>query len=290
MQRKELAERRNLYGWGDEVALAVAVDSETTGTPRRPPVDREATFHYRLRELLAPIGGKRASASTSVLRWFRHLQSFAFEASENTWDHGRIGFDGRPIRSVRFVKLRRIHVGRQGFDLHGAVPGFEEAFGRYIEALRAARDLGDVGWDRSGGTLIEVTIADGGVGIAARMAGGLDVYEAQLAEETRHVLNALLPDKTTKPAGEVGRGQGFRKMLRACHQLSGLTIIRTGRLRLSRTYRQLDGLNEDVDFNDARSRAYVPDSNEMPLPLLAGTSVSLIFPAEMTAARRSATT
>ena len=253
------------------------VEAQPTGLPRKSARDREATFNNRLGDLLEPLGVSLANASPNTSRWFNALKTFAFEASENTWDHGRLDFETRPIRSLRFVRLRRIDIGDRGFDITKVAPGFEKSFGEYLASLTAAHDLTS-SWGQKGGRLVEVTIADGGVGIAAKMADGFDVFEGPLEAEREHLSNALLPGRTTKSPSEPGRGRGFRKMLRACFQLSGLTIVRTGRLRVSRTYRRPDGSKEHVDFNDSSSEAYTPEVNDTPLPLLAGTSVSLIFP------------
>ena len=287
LQRQALIKRRYLFGRGAELALVVPVEAQPTGLPRKSERDREATFSNRLGDLLEPLGVSLANASPNTSRWFNALKTFAFEASENTWDHGRLDFDTRPIRSLRFVRLRRIDIGDRGFDITKVAPGFEKSFGEYLASLTAAHDLTS-SWGQEGGRLVEVTIADGGVGIAAKMADGFDVFEGPLEAEREHLSNALLPGRTTKSPSEPGRGQGFRKMLRTCFQLSGLTIVRTGRLRVSRTYRRPDGSKEIVDFNDPSSKAYTPEVNDTPLPLLAGTSVSLIFPIDrQSSARRS---
>lgn len=277
LQRKALTKRRHLFGWGAELALVVPVEDQPTGIPRRSAQDREAVFSNRLGDLLRPLGISPKNVPPNTMRWFSALKTFAFEASENTWDHGQLDFDVRPIRSLRFVRLRRIDIGDRGFDIREVAPGFDEPFAKYLASLAEAHDLPSL-WDQEGGRLVEVTVADGGVGIAARMAGGFDIFKGALESEIRHLSNALLPDRTTKSPSESGRGQGFRKMLRACFQLSGLTIVRTGRLRVSRTYRRPDGSRERVDFKDTSSEAYTPDVNNTPLPLLAGTSISLIFP------------
>lgn len=279
LQRRTLVRRRYLFGRGDELALVAPTEPTPTGVPRPPVLQREAAFNNRLTNLLAPLGISKVQSPLGSRPWFDELRTFAFEATENTWDHGRLDFETRPIPSIRFVRLRRIDIGNKGFDIADIAPGFEEVFGRFLESLAAARDLSDR-WSRSGGRMVEVTVADGGVGIAARMAGSFNVFDEPLENEVRYLLAALLPGGTTKTAREPGRGQGFRKMLRACFRLSGLTIVRTGRLRISRTYRQPDGTNELVNFNDTSSEAYVPTVNESPLPVLAGTAVSLIFPVD----------
>ena len=276
-QKGTLMERRYLFGRGDQAALVVPTDANPTGRPRQSAVIREAFFNNRLYDLLPSLGIAARRTRLGTMHWFNHLKSFAFEASENTWEHGRLDFDTHPIRSLRFVRFRRIDIGGTGFDIEDAAPGFEQPFRGYIESLNAADDLSIV-WDRDGGRLIEVTIADGGVGIAARMTGGFDVFDRPLKAETEYFLGALLPGGSTKSASAPGRGQGFRKMLRACFHISGLIIVRTGRLRALRTYRRNDGSNETVDFASSQSDTYVPEINRSPLPLLAGTSVSLIFP------------
>ena len=276
-QAQTLVGQRYLFGRGDHAALVVPPDTASTSHPRKPPAVREAFFNNRLYDLLPALGVGARRTRLGTVHWFHQLRSFAFEASENTWDHGRLDFENQPIRSLRFVHFRRIDVGRKGFDIEEAAPGFEQPFRRYIESLNAANDLPIV-WNPKGGRLIEVTIADGGVGIAARMAGSMEVFKGSLARESEYFLRALLPGGSTKSASAPGRGQGFRKMLRACFQLSGFIVVRTGRLSALRTYRRINGSNESVDFDSTRSATYVPEVNCSPLPLLSGTAVSLIFP------------
>lgn len=276
LQRKSLVERQYLYGSGSESALIVPTDIQRREDPRKSALLRVAFFNNRLTKLLEPLGVK-SGISPQVSRWFSQLKSFAFEATENTWDHGRLDFDHRPIQSLRFIRLRRIDIGRRGFDIEKVVPGFEEPFMSYLNALSAASNLASI-WGKNSGRLVEITVADGGVGIAARMAGKFDVYEGCPEVEKQYVGTALLPEGTSKTSSQPGRGQGFRKMLRACHRLSGLVIIRTGRLKGFRTYRRPDGSQEEYDFSNAPSEAFRLETNETPLPLLAGTSVSLIFP------------
>ena len=274
LQIDTVTRRRYIFGWGDEIGLVAPTETKPTGIPRKSVLVRESILNNRLTALLEPFG---VSARAVQPRWFDELKTFAFEATENTWDHGRVDFSGRPIRSIRFVRLRRIDIGSHGFDFKTLAPGFEESFSNYLQALCAANDL-RARWSPAGGRLIEVTVADGGVGIAARMAGGLGVFDTSTTREARHLLDALLPSGTTKSPREPGRGQGFRKMLEACYRLSGLTIVRTGRLSASRTYRCVDGSKEAVVFGTTSSNAYVPRVDHSTLPLLAGTSISLIFP------------
>ena len=286
LQRQTLLRRRYLFGWGDEIALAVPTEARETGVPRQTPLVRQAIFNSRLQDLLRPVGVTITSASSTTLRWFNELKTFAFEAIENTWDHGRLNFSMRPIRSLRFVRLRRIDIGERGFDFADVAPEFEESFAQYLTALRAAGSFPTKG-NQETARFVEVTIADGGVGVAARMAGSLDVFLRSPEEEARRLLDALLPEGTTKSPSEPGRGQGFRKMLMACYHLSGMTIVRTGRLKAIKTYLRQNGSKENPDFGHQSSSAYEPDISETLHPLLAGTSISLIFPVDQSAFRPS---
>ena len=161
LQTKTLVGQRYLFGQGDQAALVVPTDTSLTGRSTRPAVVREAFFNNRLYDLLPPLGIDARRTRLGTVHWFNQLKSFAFEASENTWDHGRLDFGSSPIRSLRFVRFRRIDIGHMGFRIEDVAPGFEQPFRRYIESLNAAHDL-PIAWDRDGGRLIEVTIADGG--------------------------------------------------------------------------------------------------------------------------------
>lgn len=276
LQLAALKSRNYLFGWGTELALAVPVGANPTGFPRKPAPIRESIFNNRLRDLLNPFG---VSPTHAPPLWFKDLKTFAFEASENTWEHGRLDFQARPIPSIRFVRMRRIVVGKWGIDLRKIAPGHENEFGKYLKSLNASRDLSGR-WSPQGGRLVEVTIADGGVGIAAKMAGSLSVFRESIEKEKSHVIDALSLGGTTKRPSEPGRGQGFRKMLQACSRQSGFMLVRTGRIAFSRTYRKADGSREEFNFSDPQSNAYVPNISDDDLPLIAGTSVSMVFPVD----------
>ena len=279
LQREALVKRHYVYGSGSESAIIVPPDPKRTEDPRKSARIREAFFNNRLNDLLKPLG-VRSGEDLTVHKWFTELKTFAYESAENTWDHGRLDFANKAIRALRFIRFRRIDIGKRGFNgfnISNLAPGFEDRFEQYLSALSSAPDLGEI-WTPNGGRLAEITIADGGVGIAARMAGNFDVYRGRIEFEQEYVRNALLPAGTSKGWHRPGSGQGYRKMLRACHRLSGLLIIRTGRLKCVRTYRRSDGSREAYDFSGAPPDAFEPEFNSVPLPLLAGTSVSLIFP------------
>ena len=275
-QREVLVERSYLYGSGSESVLFAPPDPRRTEDPRKSAAHRVAFLDNRVDDLLKPLGvnsGEDLAGNGSLTQ----LKTFAFDALENAWDHGRLDFSNKAIRALRFVRFRSVDLGEKGIDVAQVIPGFETCFESYLEALAAAPDLG-FRWNPDSGRLAEITITDGGVGVAARMAGNFDVFEGSLEVERANVRNALLPNGTSKSYISPGAGQGFRKMFRACSRLSGLVIIRTGRLKCSRTYLRTDGSRAKYNFTKAPPSAYEPQINSTPLPLLAGTSISLIFP------------
>ena len=276
-QRTWLTRRKHVFGWGDEFALVVPTGVGLVEVPKKPANSRESEFHNRLLTLLESVGLCTRDHKTTVDRIFGSLKTFSFEAVENTGDHGRLDFDNNPIRSIRFAKLRRIGPGAHGFDSHSQTTECETPYQTYLRSLLEAKDLSPR-WTLRSGRLLELTVADGGVGMAARMARGFHVFEAPFEKEIAYVLQALLPNATTKSHSQAGRGQGLSKMLQACYNLSGLLILRTGRLRASRTFRKIDGSKEVVDFKDEKSSAYSLNVEKSPLSLVAGTSISLVFP------------
>ncbi len=123
------------------------------------------------------------------------------------------------------------------------------------------------------------TIADGGVGVAARMQGSTGIYQQSLGKEAMLVQESVLPGVTTKPIGLPGRGSGFTKMMRATQRLGGLLEIRTGRLLFSRTYLTESGDKEGgLNFSDRNDDAYKLTGHEAEQVLTAGTVISILLP------------
>ncbi|MEY2472847.1 MAG: hypothetical protein QOK28_2176 [Actinomycetota bacterium] len=275
-QRAELDRREHIFGFGPERAIARLVDPG--GTRRPNPANapkRMNNLRRRLRQLADAFGVAQMKpmfgTSTQPTRTWEWMFQFAFEALENTNDHGAFDLQGETLRMVRFVQLRRIPVlHSQG--LGPLTRSAEAATAHYLKRLAASERSHRPSW-----SLIEVTVGDGGLGIPAWIAHGVDIYERPHQEEMKRLREALLPDATTKSLWESGRGLGFTKMLQAAHHLDGLVMVRTGRCAISRTYLDADGQPQRVDFDDGGSDAYVVDEAGE-LPLTAGTVVTLLYP------------
>ena len=81
-QRETLTRRRYLFGWGDEVALAVPTEIPATGHQRKPALEREASFNNRLEDLLAPLGVLKRNAPQVNIQWFHQLKTFALKPAK----------------------------------------------------------------------------------------------------------------------------------------------------------------------------------------------------------------
>ncbi|MEO5663748.1 MAG: hypothetical protein ABIR39_10720 [Nocardioides sp.] len=274
-QANQLRQNSAVFGHGRYRSLAVIGASDHRTHLRESDAVRQDVLEDRILRLLSTEHYQPNSEHPLL----HELVEFVYQATENTFDHARRSFDGELIKQVRTVAIERHQVGSGA----GAVPIEDlvstpgDSMSRYLGTLqaRAARR----GEDPEHLTLLAVTIADGGVGVAARMSNGFDVYDGALGDEFALVQQAVLPDGTTKPAGEPGRGAGLVKMMRATHRLRGRFELRTGRLALSRSYVDDHGTTPgDTDFRRRDSAAYQLEGSTQEHPLVAGTAVSVLFP------------
>jgi hypothetical protein len=187
------------------------------------------------------------------------ISEFAFEALQNTRDHGTRDLKDEPIHGVRFLSLRRLNLLQEG------VTQEQTPVARYLEELRAELAPAHRQLDQ----LIEVTVADSGVGIPARMAHSMAVYEGELSEERTFLLRALDKSGTSKPASVAGAGLGLFRIMQATQQAKGLIVFRSGRLHMYRHY-----LGQWRDWPSLELREW----SESEPRLIGGTSVSLLIP------------
>jgi hypothetical protein len=186
---------------------------------------------------------------------------FAFEVVQNTRDHGAEHLYGEPIDGVRMLLVRNLPLS------HVAAPAkTPNPLSDYCAELAAA----DGGWVSPPTAVVELTVADCGVGIPARLARTIDIYGASLSDEREELMRALRLRGTSKPATLVGAGYGLFSAIEATRRLRGMILIRAGRLGVYRNYLTSTAPDETLAFSDW---------TDEPLPTVAGTAVSLIFPA-----------
>jgi hypothetical protein len=272
LQLEYLAANNNLFGVGPERAIALVSHVGETVPRRRKSVERYHVLRPRLAELLEVLGRPLQPLRTA---WFGDLLDFAVEATENTTQHGRTDHSGDVINSIRFLTCSRHYLTGPGASPRDRLASDALAsVGNYLDCLDAYRERTNQKLD----ALLEVTVGDGGVGVAGRVTGNDDIYSGPFDEELRTLSWALRPGTTTAPPGESGRGEGFKKMLRACHKLHGVLVVRTGRLAMSKTYLDASGSSKSFNFQEADSEAYNLGDGIEQAPLLAGTTLSLLFP------------
>lgn len=179
------------------------------------------------------------------------LSSFAYETFDNTRMHGVWSVDRRPLEGIRYIAMRVLRVRRDGL----------RAVADRIMYAPLSTYLADLADAHSGVPelpVVELTVADSGVGIAATMAGSEDIYAEPFEREAERFSAAFEKGRTSRRAS--GVGQGLPKVLRAAESVDALLAVRSGRAHHHRNF--LAGGE--------------PQTEES--ALIAGTSVSLIFP------------
>lgn len=282
-QEQYLREHQNIFGHGKYRALAVIGARDHRTHLRSADNDRQNTLEQRIVRMLSTEQFVPRSDNPR----FQELVEFVYQATENTFDHARRDFNGELITQVRTVSMERHQVGTFAahVPLAELAPDEGSALHRYLLALRARASKLQQDPERL--SLLTFTVADGGVGIAAKMNGGMDVYDGDLDAEHDLVQRAMRPTGTTKPPSDLGRGLGLFKMMRATRRLNGLLEIRTGRLALSRTYIDPGGDITADDFRAPGTSALDLERSSEAHVLVAGTAVSVTFPAFNLRPRRS---
>ncbi len=276
-QALTVASNQNLFGHGSARAIAVIGATDHRTHLRDPENVRQVKLENRV---LRMLGTRVYHPARNGHPLMEELLEFVYQATENTFDHGRKTLDGTVIEQVRMAAISRHNLGAGAgtVSLNKHFPNPSSVLRAYVE--RAQRRIAAAGNDPERLHLWSVSVADGGVGIAAKMHSGLDIYEGDLGYEYKLVQEAVLPEGTTKPLGEPGRGRGLVKMMRATDRLGGFFEIRTGRLSLWRSYLTEDGTSEaGLNFKNRHSSAFDLHGEDDPHVPVAGTVVSVLFPA-----------
>ncbi len=191
------------------------------------------------------------------------LSDFVFEALQNIRDHAAIDFNNEPVGGVSFLSLRRLNLREEQLD--DLIGQERTPVSKYLEALKAVIPT----FHQRPDQLLEVTIADSGVGIPARMARSMTVYDRDFNLERDYLLRALTKDGTSKASSVVGCGLGLFKIMEATRNVKGLIVFRTGRLQMYRHY-----LGAEDDWPSLN----LHDWDVGKIKLIGGTCISLIMP------------
>lgn len=220
------------------------------------------SFEPALKGYLFNHLGLRLSRGPSVSR----LCEFVFETLQNTQEHGRTDLDGKLIEGIRFVSFRRLNLGREGQILEEMAVEQDPPLVSYFQLLRRR-------WLKNPPkSLVIITVADSGVGIAAKMAraeGIIDIYTEDLQKEKHFLLKAFTPTGTSKPKSVAGAGLGLYKALEATKELDGLILVRAGRLCMYRHFISRTCYSFSTELFSWDQHKYAK---------MGGTSVNLFFP------------
>lgn len=206
--------------------------------------DNKVTFRRELHDLIT------RHCHVPKLNSFALVADYVREALENAEQHGTTPFPSTPRDTLRFLHVRNYRANPQSM-------GKGDPAGVYLNQFR--RHFG------KNTNIVELSVVDDGIGIAAQMAGGdLSIYTRNVAEETEHVLHALTREGTSKKDRDAGAG--LDTVLKACEELKGFFSLRTGRCTVHRDY-----------LNDSASQvAHVEVQSTS--AMLGGTSMSMLVP------------
>jgi hypothetical protein len=276
LQLQELRLRKFLYGRGKSQSIAVPTRMDITDkTSTRERVNRVDT---RVADLFTHID--KVGVDIADRWWFGLISNFAFEATENTYRYGRYDLSGSLVPSVRLLTVTRHNVKQiqARTDEHStghhtrSLAVYLKRLERYYEIQRRELPVSK---------FVEVTVADGGVGIAAKMAGTLSIHrETDLGSELKFLQAGLEPGGTSRSPDAIGAGQGTKKILRQCHRLRGMFTLATGRVEISRTFLNDDGHPGHHEFENTQDSAFDVEPFMQQCRLAAGTTWTLLFPVD----------
>ena len=196
------------------------------------------------------------------------LTSFIYQAVDNARQHGYLDRRGNPIVGARYVRLRVVHA-----SLRDHANDVGQPLTDYLSRL--SERLGD-----EDQTLLEVTVADPGRGIAATMASDDNVFTMPLDYERTRFSLALVPGGTSQKAA-AGVGRGLVIMSRAIHGLRGFMFIRTGRLSVWRHFLNAAGESDPPIFDETDHSLFSTfDWTRTGLSRVTGTLVAALLPLE----------
>jgi hypothetical protein len=256
-QAEALNDDGGLLRSGDSVAAPI---SDQFGRPEASPFITEKDVRSFARHLRAFI---KRDLGLPIPNELSSISDFVFELLQNTRDHGSTDISEKALGGVRFHSVRIINLDQ--FPIAKLIDASPSPVSSYLELLQ--QDLRESFTSVS--QLVEITVADSGIGIPARMARSTDIYNESIDRERIMLLKALEPTGTSKPPSVAGAGLGLYKAMNSAERLRGLVVFRSGRLCMCKHYLTDEQKWPSLELQEWRAG---------PSSLVAGTSVSLLFP------------
>jgi hypothetical protein len=189
------------------------------------------------------------------------LANLLYELFQNTNDHAYETLNGKSFaKNIRAISLKGHSDVFERKDL-GDMKSHNKKFNEYLaHCMEMFRNKG-LGTHR----FLELSIVDGGVGIAQRFTGA-ELSTLSLEEEKEITVKCFRDGVSSK--GSDSRGEGLDEVWKALCELDGFIRVRTGRLCLFQTFH-----NRKVSDKRAFS-----SWSSVPLAHAEGTAVTIIIP------------
>lgn len=217
------------------------------------PVEDEGRFKSILTDLLpraqVDVEAYTGSSLDSLMR-------LLFEAVQNVWDHA----DQSPIRPGSEIVS---YIAARYYQTINLPKALTNEFSCYLQ--RWSTKIPD-GTDYRG--FIEIVVADDGVGVAARHAQDLGIYQGPVAEEVIALTEAMANGNSVKLRVHDATirgvpGFGSAKIAAGLTDLAAFAVLRTGRT---------------LAFFDSTSTESMFSCRTEPLGLMPGTVLQVVFP------------
>lgn len=194
------------------------------------------------------LAGSETGAETGIA-------NYLWEIIKNTQDHGQV-LGGAPTFGMRITEMKRYNLDQFRHNSVLAGTGDQELTS-YLNHVREKA---------ANASILEITVADSGPGIAATMLGENDIQTRSPEEELTATRDAFTRRGTSQSRSDPDAGLGLVLALRACRELDAFVSIRTGRTYMTKHY-LADSNGENLHLRADRK-----------LPLLAGTSITVLIP------------
>ncbi|MFN8579393.1 MAG: hypothetical protein U0163_00240 [Gemmatimonadaceae bacterium] len=148
------------------------------------------------------------------------VAQFAFEMWQNTLEHGLDDLSGNRIDGIRCVIVRSVELGAS------SVLGDDFA----SDYLKRLRDRFSTGLRQ----IVEVSVCDSGVGIAARLSNNPNIRESSSDTQLSFVRQAMTSSGSSKKRR--GSGLGYPKVMRLLDKTRGLLSMSTAGVRAGKSY------------------------------------------------------
>lgn len=189
------------------------------------------------------------------------LANLLYELFQNTNVHAYEMINGKSfVKNIRAISLKGHSDVFERKDL-GQMKSHNKKFNDYLAHCT------EMFRNKEGGAhrFLELSIIDGGVGLAQRFTGA-ELSKLSLEEEREITVNCFMDGVSSQNSDS--RGEGLDEVWKALCELDGFIRVRTGRMCLFQTFHNRNASDKPVFANWAN----------VPLAHAEGTAVTIIIP------------